>query len=122
MSAENIQSIVRLYRAMNDRDPEAITDVVHPAAEWVPDARVGEGPVRIPPGTQSGSVLRLKGRGLPRLGQSGYGDLHVRVHVWTPERLTDEQERLFRELARHEGAAPQQTSGFWSRIREVLGA
>ena len=83
---------------------------------------VGEESVRIPPGTQSGSVLRLKGRGLPRLGQSGYGDLHVRVHVWTPERLTDEQERLFRELARHEGAAPQQTSGFWSRIREVLGA
>jgi molecular chaperone DnaJ len=87
----------------------------------VPTA-VGEEPVRIPPGTQSGSVLRLKGRGLPRLGQSGYGDLHVRVHVWTPERLTDEQERLFRELAQHEGAAPQQTSGFWSRIREVLGA
>jgi molecular chaperone DnaJ len=87
----------------------------------VPTA-VGEEQVRIPPGTQSGSVLRLKGRGLPRLGQSGYGDLHVRVHVWTPERLTDEQERLFRELARHEGAAPQQTSGFWSRIREVLGA
>jgi molecular chaperone DnaJ len=87
----------------------------------VPTA-IGEEQVRIPPGTQSGSVLRLKGHGLPRLGQSGYGDLHVRLHVWTPERLTDEQERLFRELARHEGAPPQQTSGFWSRIREVLGA
>ena len=46
MSAENIECIVRLYRAMNDRDSEAITDLVHPAAEWVPDARVGEGPVR----------------------------------------------------------------------------
>ena len=83
---------------------------------------VGEEQVRIPAGTQSGSVMRLKGKGLPRLGQSGYGDLHVRLHVWTPERLTGEQERLFRELAGHEGAPPQQTSGFWSRIREVLGA
>jgi hypothetical protein len=46
MSAENIEAIERLYGAMNDRDPEAITDLVHPAAEWVPDARVGEGPVR----------------------------------------------------------------------------
>ena len=46
MSAENIEAIGRLYRAMNDRDPEAITGLVHPAAEWVPDARVGEGPVR----------------------------------------------------------------------------
>jgi molecular chaperone DnaJ len=91
------------------------TDAVVPTA-------VGEEPVHIPAGTQSGSVMRLKGRGLPRLGQSGYGDLHVRVHVWTPERLSGEQERLFQELARHEGAPPQQTSGFWSRIREVLGA
>ena len=45
----------------------------------------------MPAGTQSGTVLRLKGKGLPRLGQSGTGDLHVRVHVWTPEHLTEEQ-------------------------------
>jgi len=46
MSAENIEAIGNLYRAMNDRDPEAIADLVHPTAEWVPDARVGEVPVR----------------------------------------------------------------------------
>ena len=46
MSAENIEAIRGLYRAMNDRDLEAIADLVHPTAEWVPDARVGEGPVR----------------------------------------------------------------------------
>ena len=46
MSAENIETIRGLYRAMNDRDLEAIADLVHPTAVWVPDARVGEGPVR----------------------------------------------------------------------------
>jgi hypothetical protein len=44
------------------------------------------------------------------------------VHVWTPERLTDEQERLFRELAKHEGEAPKRSPGFWSKLKEALGA
>jgi molecular chaperone DnaJ len=87
----------------------------------VPNA-VAEEPLRIPAGTQAGSVIRLKGRGLPRLGQGGYGDLHVRVHVWTPERLTHEQERIFRDLAEHEGAPPQHGGNLWSRLKEVLGA
>ena len=76
----------------------------------------------VPSGTQTGTVLRLKGKGLPRLGQAGQGDLHIRVNVWTPERLTDEQERLFRELATHEGEPPSREKGFWARLREALGA
>ena len=78
--------------------------------------------VVIPPGTQSGTVIRLKGKGLPRLGQGGTGDLHVRVHVWTPDTLTDEQARIFRELAAHEGEPPSRSGGLWSKIKEVLGA
>jgi molecular chaperone DnaJ len=78
--------------------------------------------LRIPPGTQPETVLRLRGRGLPILGQDAKGDLLVRVHVWTPERLTDEQERLFRELAKLEGEAPKRAPGFWSKIKEALGA
>ena len=81
----------------------------------------GEEEVIVPSGTQTATVLRLKGKGLPRLGQAGRGDLHIRINVWTPERLTQEQERLFRELAEHEGEPPGQGSGFWSRIREALG-
>jgi len=46
----------------------------------------------------------------------------VRVHVWTPERLTDEQERLFRELAKLEGEGPKRAPGFWSKLKEALGA
>jgi molecular chaperone DnaJ len=81
----------------------------------------GEEQVVVPSGTQTATVLRLKGKGLPRLGHSGRGDLHVRINVWTPERLTPELERIFRELAEHEGEPPGHGKGFWSRIREALG-
>jgi len=82
----------------------------------------GEERVRVPAGTQTSTVLRLKGKGLPALGQSGNGDLLIRVHVWTPERLSEEQERLFRELAKHEGDPPRRAPGFWSKLKEALGA
>jgi len=82
----------------------------------------GRESLRIPAGTQPETVLRLRSRGLPVLGQDGKGDLLVRVHVWTPERLTDEQERLLRELAKLEGEAPKRSPGFWSKLREALGA
>ena len=76
----------------------------------------------MPAGTQSGSLFRIRGKGLPRLGQNGFGDLHVRVHVWTPEKLTAEQERLFRELRAVEGEAPGQGGGFWQKVKEAFGA
>jgi molecular chaperone DnaJ len=82
----------------------------------------GDEPLTIPPGTQAGSVLKVKGKGLPRLGRTGNGDLHIRIHVWTPERLNDEQRRLFQELALHEGEPPKRNGGFWSKLKEVLGA
>jgi molecular chaperone DnaJ len=82
----------------------------------------GEEEIRVPPGTQPETVLRLKGRGLPVLGQSAKGDLLIRVRVWTPERLSDEQERLFRQLATLEGEPPKRSPGFWSKLKEALGA
>ncbi len=78
--------------------------------------------IRIPAGTQPETVLRLRGKGLPVLGQSTKGDLLIRVHVWTPEKLTDEQERLFQELSKVEGAPPKRSPGFWSKLKEALGA
>ncbi|MBA3445422.1 MAG: molecular chaperone DnaJ [Gemmatimonadales bacterium] len=82
----------------------------------------GEERVGVPAGTQPETVLRLRNKGLPVLGQDGKGDLLVRVHVWTPEHLTDEQERLFHELAQLEGEAPKRSPGFWSKLKEALGA
>jgi molecular chaperone DnaJ len=78
--------------------------------------------IRVQAGTQPETIIRLRGRGLPVLGQNSKGDLIVRIHVWTPERLTAEQERLFRELAALEGEAPKRSPGFWSKLKEALGA
>ena len=82
----------------------------------------GDERLAVPPGVQAGTILRLRGKGLPRLGQNGTGDLNVRVHVWTPQNLTAEQRRLLEDLAKVEGAPPKEGSSFWSRLREALGA
>ncbi|MDD3886056.1 MAG: molecular chaperone DnaJ [Victivallaceae bacterium] len=58
----------------------------------------GKARMRIPAGTQSGAILRLKGKGMPSLRGGGRGDLHVRVAVETPVALTSEQEEMFRKL------------------------
>jgi molecular chaperone DnaJ len=82
----------------------------------------GEERISVPGGTQGGSILKLRGKGLPHLGQAGRGDLLIRVHVWTPESLNEEQARLFRELAAHEGEPPRRGAGFWAKLKEALGA
>ena len=101
--------------------PLSFTQVALGTSVTVPTP-YGEERLTVPAGIQSGTVLRLKGKGLPRLGQNGAGDLNVRVHVWTPENLTAEQQRLLEEFAKVEGKPPKQSAGFWSRLREALGA
>jgi len=53
----------------------------------------------IPPGTQGGTVFRLKGRGMPRLGQKGvFGDLMAKVRITVPRELTEEERRILKQL------------------------
>jgi curved DNA-binding protein len=84
-------------------DLVATIDVPAPVAVTGGTARVqtAEGPVtlRIAPGTQNGTVLRVKERGLVRRDGSR-GDLRARVRVVVPEHPTPEQKRLYEELAR----------------------
>ncbi len=84
----------------------------------------GSAPLMVQPGTQTGTIYRLRGKGLPRLGEGGRGDLHVRVQVWTPTRLSPEQEQVFQELEKIEGEPPADSlgRGFWNKIREAFGA
>ena len=56
--------------------------------------------LKVPAGIQPGTKLRLKGHGFPRLGESGRGDLYVRVQVTVPEHLTPRQRALVEELAK----------------------
>jgi molecular chaperone DnaJ len=84
----------------------------------------GEEKLEIRPGTQSGMVLTLRGKGVPRLRSSSRGDLHVHVEVRTPTRLDDEQERLLRQLAtlRNEDLpSVGKSGGLFGRVREAFG-
>ena len=101
--------------------PISFTDAALGGEVEVPTLK-GTEKLTIPAGTQHGEVFKLKGKGLPRLGRSGNGDLQVRVHVWTPEQLSDEQRRLLQELRQLEGEPPRRGSGFWSKLKEALGA
>ena len=79
--------------------------------------------LHVPPHTESGQVFHLKGRGLPRVNASGVGDLHVRLQLFTPEQLTSEEESLIKRLGEIQTApAQRRTKGFWSKIKESLGA
>jgi molecular chaperone DnaJ len=58
----------------------------------------GEASVKAPPGTQPDGVLRLKGKGLPRFGGGGRGDLFLRLEVHVPEQLSPEEQQLYERL------------------------
>lgn len=60
----------------------------------------GKADLRIHPGTQPGQILRIKGRGMPRIEGYGRGDLRVRVNVVVPEKLTQHQRALLEEMAK----------------------
>ena len=78
--------------------------------------------LQVPPGTQSGQVFNIRGRGLPRINSSSTGDLHVRLQLWTPETLSDEEAALIRRLSEVQNVPPARPKGLWSKIRESLGA
>jgi len=84
----------------------------------------GKVKIRIPAGTQSGKVFRLKGHGVSDIRARHKGDLYVRVQVDVPKRMTKEQERLLREFADATGddVYPDRTSfldkakQFWDEL------
>jgi molecular chaperone DnaJ len=80
-------------------------------AEVTIPAIEGKANLRIHPGTQSGQILRVKGRGMPRIGGYGRGDLRVRVNVVVPEKLTQRQRTLLEELAKELDQNVQQKGG-----------
>jgi molecular chaperone DnaJ len=79
--------------------------------------------MRIPEGTQSGKVFRLKGKGIPFLHGGGRGDQHVRVLVETPQNLSAKQRELLEQFAEAAGESvnPQATS-FFRKVKEIFTA
>ncbi|MHC5542127.1 DnaJ C-terminal domain-containing protein, partial [Singulisphaera rosea] len=82
-----------------------------------------DGPDRlhVPRGTQSGDILRLKGRGMPDINGRSRGDELIEVLVETPKRLSARQEELLRELAEieHEDVSPKRKS-FFEKLRDYF--
>jgi molecular chaperone DnaJ len=81
--------------------------------------------VEIPAGTQSGQVLRLRGQGLPDLETRKRGDLLVHLRVWTPAKLTPEEEKVLRALKEVSQTPPARIEssdgrGFWSRVKDAF--
>ncbi len=90
------------------------TDVAFETLDGVED-------LRIPAGTQSGDVVRLKGHGVPHVRGRGRGDLRIRYVVRTPTELTDEEDELYRRLAELRGdTVTGPRGGVVGRIREAF--
>ena len=69
----------------------------------------------IPPGTQSGKIFRLRGKGIPHLNGYGQGDQLVKVILWTPTKLTGRETELFQELSELDsGKTPGNDRGFFN--------
>ncbi len=83
----------------------------------------GKEKLKIPPGTQTGKVFRLKGKGIPALNGYGRGDQHVRVVLETPSNLTREQRDLLERFAALSGEKTNpQSQNFFSKVKELFGS
>ena len=79
--------------------------------------------VKIAPGTQSGKVLRLRGKGLPVVNGYGVGDMLVNVNVWIPKKFNKKEEELLQQLADSENFKPNPTAeekSFFSKIKDYF--
>ncbi len=79
--------------------------------------------ITIEPGTQSGRIVRLRGKGLPSVDSYGQGDLLININVWTPKKLTKEERELLEKLRDSENFNPDtdhQERGFFDKVRDMF--
>jgi len=78
--------------------------------------------LKIPSGTQSGKVLKLRGKGIPRLHHTGKGHQLVQIRVWVPTKLSGRDKQLLEELSRSEMFKPPKADkSFFDKLKETLG-
>ncbi|MBC7777395.1 MAG: molecular chaperone DnaJ [Phycisphaerae bacterium] len=83
----------------------------------------GRARITIPAGTQAGKVFRLKDKGLPALQSYGFGDQLVRVNVWTPQKVSEEELRFLEKLRDMPNLQPspgKEEKGFFDRMRDMF--
>ncbi len=82
-------------------------------AETTVPTMEGDVSLTIPPGSQPGQILRLKGKGMPRLNGYGRGNLLVRLKITVPKELTQRQKEILEELATEMGQSVKSSKGFF---------
>lgn len=85
----------------------------------------GKAKIKIEPGTQSGKILRLRGKGVRDVDGYGVGDQLIHVNVWTPKTLSKDETRILEELRGSENFEPKPSKtekGFFENMREFFGS
>ena len=85
----------------------------------------GKAKLKIEPGTQPGKMLRMRGRGIKGLNNSGDGDQYVRLNVYMPEELSDDQKKAMQSFKDAENFDPSNLDGseknFFSKMKDMFG-
>jgi molecular chaperone DnaJ len=77
----------------------------------------GKADLDVPAGTQPGAVLRMRGKGMPRLRSKGRGDMLVRVNVRVPTKLTAKEKEALKELGKMDGETFAEQKSFFDRFK-----
>lgn len=83
----------------------------------------GKARFKVEPGTQSGKMVRLKGKGIPHLNNYGSGDQLVQINVWTPTQLSNQEKEILQKLQQSPNFQPspgKSDKGFFDRMREFF--
>lgn len=83
----------------------------------------GKARFKVEPGTQSGKMVRLKGKGIPHLNNYGSGDQLVQINVWTPRQMNSQEKEMMQKLQQSENFKPspgKDDKGFFDRMREFF--
>jgi molecular chaperone DnaJ len=83
----------------------------------------GKAKIKIEPGTQSGKMLRLRGKGIPNIHGYGTGDLFVHINVWTPTKLSKSEREILESLSESENFRPspdKEQKGFFQRVKDMF--
>jgi molecular chaperone DnaJ len=93
-------------------------------AELTVPGLIGEEKLKLPEGTQSGAVFRIKGHGLPDPRGGGKGDLYYHVRVLTPSKLNRDQRKLMEQLGvtlRVDNKPAERGSSFFDKVKDIFG-
>ena len=83
----------------------------------------GRAKIKIPPGTQSGKIFRLKGKGFPHVNSYEKGDQLIHVNIWTPQNISSEEKEMLEKLATSSNFEPKpekSDKSFFDKVREMF--